>query len=83
MCVPSRAAQLKQLYESQWKRRLAMNTERERDKLMMKEEELDRHRDQRAWDAKSCLAGVVSNKQSLPANLYLQVYGYIERWDGI
>jgi hypothetical protein len=57
-----------------------MNTERERDKLMMREEELDRHRDQRA---KSCLAGVVSNKQSLPANLYLQVYGYIERWDGI
>ena len=71
--MPSRAAQLKQIYESQWKRRLALNTERERDKLLMREDELDRHRGQRAWDAKSCLAGVVSSKQSLPANLYLQV----------
>lgn len=71
--MPSRAAQLKQIYESQWKRRLALNTERERDKLLIREDELDRHRDQRAWDAKSCRAGVVSSKQSLPANLYLQV----------
>lgn len=66
-------ANLKQFYAKQWERRMAIDTEHEHEKLLIREQEVDRLRDLRTKAAKSGRTSRISNEiGSLPQNLYLK-----------